>query len=57
MKVIPKTSITSLVYIEVDFAKTITFPSATLVVAISSTKLSPSLAGAATHIGLVPRVS
>ena len=35
----------------------ITFPNATAVVAISNTKLSPSLAGAATHIGLVPSTS
>lgn len=31
-----------------------TFPNATAVVAISKTKLSPSLAGAATVIGFVP---
>lgn len=31
-----------------------TFPIATAVVAISKTKLSPSLAGAATEIGFVP---
>lgn len=34
----------------------VTFPSATADVAISRTKLSPSLAGAATLMGLVPKV-
>lgn len=33
-----------------------TLPKATVVVAISRTKLSPSLPGAAKHIGFVPRV-
>lgn len=33
-----------------------TFPSATADVAMSRTKLSPSLAGAATLMGLVPKV-
>ena len=33
-----------------------TFPNATDVVAMSNTKLSPSFAGAATHIGFVPKI-
>lgn len=33
-----------------------TFPNATDVVAMSNTKLSPLFAGAATHIGFVPKI-
>lgn len=39
-----------------QYKPSLTFPSATADVAISRTKLSPSLAGAATLMGLVPKV-
>lgn len=39
-----------------QYEPVVTFPSATADVAMSRTKLSPSLAGAATLMGLVPKV-